>query len=157
VVITILIIKYVVNSKDPQFPSECKSLNNKLNRRLKESLLNTSLTKIISVSNSSLTFTSNYNSNVYFELNNTYQIISPYWLVCKEEREFNYTDSIKVWHKDKCCYKASAHKERTLSESEEIFIKGKDFTEKSRCGPCRNFCSGRYKIMQHKEKLQLWL
>jgi hypothetical protein len=36
-----------------------------------------------------------------------------------------------------------------------MIIKGKDFIEKDKCGPCRNFCSSRYKISQHKEKLQL--
>jgi hypothetical protein len=42
-----------------------------------------------------------------------------------------------------------------LLESEEILIKAEDFTEKGKCGPCKNFCSSRYKILQHKEKLQL--
>jgi hypothetical protein len=107
VVIAILIITYIVNSKDPQFTSECKSLNNKLNRRLKELLLNTSLIKIISITNSSLIFKSDYNTNLYDELINTNQITGPFQFVCGEEREFNYTDSIKVWHTDKCCYKTS--------------------------------------------------
>jgi hypothetical protein len=82
VVIAILITTYTVNSKDPQFTSECKSLNNKLNRRLKKSLLNTSLIKIISIDNSSLIFKSDCNTNLYDELNNIYQITGPFQLVC---------------------------------------------------------------------------
>jgi hypothetical protein len=72
VVIAILIITYIVNSKDPQFTSECKSLDNKLNRRLKELLSNTSLIRIISMTSSSLTFKSDCNTNLHDELNNTY-------------------------------------------------------------------------------------
>jgi hypothetical protein len=67
VVFAILIIIYIINSKNPQFTSECKSLNNKLNK-----------------------------ANLYDELNNTYQITGPFQLVCGEEREYNYTDSVKV-------------------------------------------------------------
>jgi hypothetical protein len=100
---------------------------------------------------SSLTFKSDCNTNLYDELNNTYQITSPFQLVCGEEREFNYTDSIKVWHTDKCCYKASIPNEWSISESEEVIVKGKDFTEKDKCGPCRNFCSSRYKMSFHKK------
>jgi hypothetical protein len=155
VVIAILIITYIINSQDPQFTWECKSLNNNLNRTLKESLLNISLIKIISMDNSSLSFKSDCNTNLYDELNNTYQITGPFQLVCGEEREFNYTDSIKVWHTDKCCYKASIPNEWKILESEEMIVKGKDFTEKDKCGPCRNFFSSRYKMSFHKEKLQL--
>jgi hypothetical protein len=155
VVIALLIITCIVNSKYPQFTSECKSLNNKFNRRLKESLLNTSLIRIISVDNSSLIFKSDCNTNFYDELNNTYQITGSFQLICGEEREFNYTDSVEVWHTGKCCYKASIPDEWLISDSEEIIIKGKDFTEKDKCAFCRNFCNNRYKILQHKEKLQL--
>jgi hypothetical protein len=42
-----------------------------------------------------------------------------------------------------------------ILESEEIIVKGRDFTEKDKCGPCRNFCSSRYKMSFHKKKLQL--
>jgi hypothetical protein len=71
-----------------------------------------------------------------------------------ERKENLIIQSIKVWHTDKCCYKTSIPNEWRISESEEMIIKGKDFTEKDKCGSCRNFCS-RYKISFHKEKLQL--
>jgi hypothetical protein len=70
-------------------------------------------------------------------------------------KKFNYTDNVKVWHTDKCYYKVLISNEWKISESEEVIIKGKDFTEKNKCGPCRNFCSSRYKLSFHKEKLQL--
>jgi hypothetical protein len=143
VVIAILIIT--------QFTSECKSLNNKLHRRLKESLSNTSLIKIISMTSLSLTFKSVCDTNLYDELNNIYQITGPFQLVCGEEREFSYTDSVKVWHTDKCCYKTSVPDEWNILESEEMVTKGKDFSEKGKYGPCRNFCSSRYKYRSIKK------
>jgi hypothetical protein len=102
-----------------------------------------------------LSFKSDCNTNLYDELNNTYQITGLFQLVCGEEREFNYTDNIKVWHTSKCCYKASIPGEWSISESEKVIVKGKDFTKKDKCGPCRNFCSNRYKMSFHREKLQL--
>jgi hypothetical protein len=77
----------------------------------------------MSTTNSSLTFSSNCDSDLYNELNNTYQIICSYQLICGEEKEFNYTDGIKIWHKDKWCYKATVPNEWKMSKSEEILIK----------------------------------
>jgi hypothetical protein len=37
-----------------------------------------------------------------------------------------------------------------------MVTKRKDFSEKGKCGPCRNYCSSRYKMLCHKEKLQLY-
>jgi hypothetical protein len=98
------------------------------------------------MTSSSLTFKSDSNTNLYDELNNTYQITCPFQLVGGEEREFNYTDK---------CYKASVLDEWNILESEEMVTEGKDFSEKGKCGPCRNYCSSRYNMLYHKEKLQL--
>jgi hypothetical protein len=50
-------------------------------------------------------------------------------------------------HKDKCCcYKASVPDEWSILESEEIVTRGKDFSEKGKCGLCRNHSSSRYKM-----------
>jgi hypothetical protein len=99
------------------------------------------------MTNSSLTFKSDCNTNLCDELNKTYKVTGPFQLVCGEEREFNYTDSINVWHTNKCCYKALIPNEWRISESEEMLTREKDFSEKDKCCSCRNFCSSKYKVL----------
>jgi hypothetical protein len=51
----------------------------------------------------------------------------------------NCTNSIKVWHNDKYCYKATIPNEWKILETEEILIEGKDFTEKEEFGLVKIF------------------
>jgi hypothetical protein len=146
-VIAVLIITFAVNQKDPEFTTDCEPLNIQTNRKLGDSLENSSSLKIINVTEDSLTFLANCDSALQDELGNIYKISGPYKLVCEEQREFNYTDKVTVWSTKKIFSSVPSGYE--LKETEEEIIRGINFKQS------QYWCFSRYAINQHKEQLQL--
>jgi hypothetical protein len=92
------------------------------------------------------------------ELGHTYNFSGPYYLDCGEEWiNFNHTDTVEVYHNDRCCNFKNADSgwENAKIDTVEKVQKGRDYkVSQIGCGPCKNWAKARCRCTRRKQSLQ---